>query len=459
MLFMRYVLFLCFNCVFLLPVSSQTVVLPDGGGSYDARLKVEDEMSPEQRLSIIQQLQSNEAQLRSAGKLPVDFQPQLISFQWPLQQSPNFNDNGYYGISNYVDNSPSYPGYLLDYNCGGRTYDQASGYNHKGTDIFIWPFPWQKMAQSAVRIVAAAAGTIIGKSDGNSDQGCAFCTGCNWNAVYVLHSDGSVAWYGHMKLGSLTTKMVGQSIAAGEYLGIVGSSGNSTGPHLHFEVYTNNSYSQLVDPWGGPCNSFNGLTSWWTNQQPYYVSTLNKVMTHFAAPAMPGCPAGEAVNEKTNFINGETIYLGGYYRDQQIGQQSFHTLYRPDNSVFSSWVQNFTVNYSGSYWYYSRVLPNPAPAGMWRYEVAYNGQPPLSAYFGVNVTGYTFSGNGNWSVASNWTNNSKPPGILPAGSEIMISPVAGGECIVNELQTIASGAKITVAAGKQLSLSGNLLIQ
>jgi hypothetical protein len=96
---------------------------------------------------------------------------------------------------------------------------------------------------------------------------------------------------------------------------------------------------------------------------------------------------------------------------------------------------------------------------MWRYEVAYNGQPPLSAYFGVNVTGYTFSGNGNWSVASNWTNNSKPPGILHAGSEIMISPVAGGECIVNELQTIASGAKITVAAGKQLSLSGNLLIQ
>ncbi len=96
---------------------------------------------------------------------------------------------------------------------------------------------------------------------------------------------------------------------------------------------------------------------------------------------------------------------------------------------------------------------------MWRYEVTYNGQPALSVYFGVNVTGYTFSGNGNWSVASNWTNNSKPPGILPAGSEIMINPVAGGECIVNELQTIGSGAKITVATGKQLRLTGNLLIQ
>ena len=54
-----------------------------------------------------------------------------------------------------------------------------------------------------------------------------------------MHADGSVAWYGHMKAGSLTNKAVGQTVSSGEYLGIVGSSGNSTGPHLHFGIRVN----------------------------------------------------------------------------------------------------------------------------------------------------------------------------------------------------------------------------
>ncbi len=58
-------------------------------------------------------------------------------------------------IINYVDEDPS--GAILDYNCNNRTYN-----GHKGTDIFIWPFPWQKMSLNAVQIVAAAPGTIIG---------------------------------------------------------------------------------------------------------------------------------------------------------------------------------------------------------------------------------------------------------------------------------------------------------
>ncbi len=456
---MRYAVLLLYCFALLSPAFSQPLLEPTGGGSYDAYLKLKDEISPEQRLSIIQQLQSNEAQLRSVGKLPQNFQPLVTSFQWPVRQSINFSDHGFYGISNYVDNNLSYPGLLLDYNCGVRTYDQSSGYNHKGTDIFTWPFPWEKMLLDAVQVVAASAGTIIGKTDGNSDQNCAFCTGCNWNAVYVMHADGSVAWYGHLKLGSLTTKLRGASVAAGEYLGVVGSSGNSTGPHLHFEVYTNSSYTQLVDPWAGPCNSFNGLTSWWANQQPYLVSTLNKIMTHFPAPALSGCPGGESVNEKINFASGETIYLGGYYRDQQAGQQSIHAIYRPDNSLYTSFTQNFTTNYNASYWFYSRVLPNPAPAGMWRYQVTYNGQPALSAYFAVNTTGYIFCGNGNWTNPFNWAKNTMPPAVLPAGSEIMINPVAGGECIVNQVQTISSGARITIAPGKKLLLPGNLVIQ
>lgn len=78
------------------------------------------------------------------------------------------------------------------------------------------------MAQNAVEIVAAAPGVIIAKDDGYGDKNCSMCTNCSWNAVYVMHADGSVAWYGHMKIFSLTAKAVGQTVAAGEYLGVVG---------------------------------------------------------------------------------------------------------------------------------------------------------------------------------------------------------------------------------------------
>jgi hypothetical protein len=138
----------------------------------------------------------------------------------PLKQALGYNDNGYYGISNYIDQNPSFPNQLLDYNCGNRTYDISSGYNHAGTDIFTWPYYWQKMERNIVQVIAAAPGTIIAKSDGNFDQNCSF-TACDWNAVYIMHADGSVAWYGHMKAGSLTNKTVGQTVLTGEYLGIV----------------------------------------------------------------------------------------------------------------------------------------------------------------------------------------------------------------------------------------------
>ena len=450
---MKLIFFLPFAC-FLLTFSiyAQPIKSPDGGGAFSQSIK-QDEMSPQQRIGIINTLRSNEASLRAQGLLPTTNQPMVTGFQWPLKQAPGFNDNGYYCISNYVDEDNSAA--ILDYNCGNRTYD-----GHQGTDIVSWPFPWQKMAMNAVQIVASAPGTIIAKYDGNPDTSCSFCvSACNWNAVYVMQSDGSVAWYGHMKTNSLTTKSVGQTVALGEYLGIVGSSGNSTTPHIHIQIYADNTYTQLVDPWAGSCNFLNGTTSWWASQQPYIVSTLNKVMTHNPPPAMPGCKSGEAVNEKVNFVNGETVYVASYYRDQQNGQQSIHTVYKPDNSVYFTWIQPLDAYYSASWWYYIVNLPNPAPTGMWRYEIAYNGQTPQSTYFGVNETGYTFIGNGNWNVATNWSNNAIPPATLPSGSEILINPIAGGECVLNITQTISSGAKITVLAGKRFKDPGYLVIQ
>lgn len=72
---------------------------------------------------------------------------------------------------------------------------------------------------------------------------------------------------------------------------------------------------------------------------------------------------------------------------------------------------------------------------------------------------YKFTGNGNWNVAANWTNNKIPPASLPAGSVIIIDPVADGECVLNIEQNILPGAKLEVIDNKQFRILGNLTIQ
>lgn len=75
------------------------------------------------------------------------------------------------------------------------------------------------------------------------------------------------------------------------------------------------------------------------------------------------------------------------------------------------------------------------------------------------VTSYTFTGNGNWNNAANWSNNTVPPSPLPSGATITINHSAGGQCILNVPQTISSGAAIVVNAGKNLVVQGALTIQ
>jgi Peptidase family M23 len=382
----KFLTLLLLSTLFFSKISvSQSSKQPDGGGDYFDNISIKDELTPEQRNTIVAHLRESEDRLRREGKLNLQLRTAATAFEWPLKQALGNNDNGFYGISNYIDQNTAFPNQVTDYNCGNRSYDLASGYNHRGTDIFTWPFSWQKMARNTVEVIAAAPGTIIYKSDGNPDQNCAFCvTACDWNAVYVMHADGSVAWYGHMKSGTLTTKLVGQTVVTGEYLGVVGSSGNSTGPHLHFEVWANSTYTQLIDPWAGTCNALNGNTSWWANQQAYFVPTLNKTMIHGAPPVFSQCPGPEAANERNNFADGQTFYVANYYRDQRTNDQTLHTIYRPDGTVFANWTFNSPNNYISSYWYWNWILGNPAQAGTWRYEAVYRSGKKITSWFTVN---------------------------------------------------------------------------
>jgi len=64
-------------------------------------------------------------------------------------------------------------------------------------------------------------------------------------AVYIEHDNGDVTVYGHMEVIEV---VVGQRVAAGQEIALVGSQGFSTGPHLHFEVYVGGLNGVRVDP-------------------------------------------------------------------------------------------------------------------------------------------------------------------------------------------------------------------
>lgn len=327
-----------------------------------------------EREFIDSEIKKSQDKLKKIGlNLAPSNQPVLLD--WVLRQR-GVNDYSYYGIYNFVDLDNTSG--TKDYSCGSRTYD-----GHQGLDIFPFPFYWDKMDSDNVEIIAGASGIIIYKSDGNFDRRCQWGNNGNWNAVYIQHDDGTVAWYGHMKNGSLTTKAVGQTVSKGEYLGIVGSSGYSTGPHLHLEI--RNANNTTIDTYNGSCND---VPSKWTNQKPYTDSKLLKLMTHNVSPnPYPNCNSNptDIVNEKKNFVSGEIAYFATYYRDQISPQVSTHRIIKPDGTIWQQWTTQATNTYvySSSYWWQSYFLPSIT--GTWKFEVDYLGQT-YETNFNVNTT-------------------------------------------------------------------------
>ena len=119
---------------------------------------------------------------------------------------------------------PAPASHTITSNYGGRSYPLDGSYNyHLGTDIG---------ASYGTPVVSYQAGTVLIAS-------------YHWsygNYVVVDHGNGLSTLYAHM---SALTVSAGQSVSAGQQVGLVGSTGSSTGPHLHFEVRINGSN---VDP-------------------------------------------------------------------------------------------------------------------------------------------------------------------------------------------------------------------
>lgn len=152
-------------------------------------------------------------------------------------------------IVNYVDHDPTDG--VRDYACGKATYNAPPENRHKGIDFAIRDL---LAMRRGVEVLAAAPGTVIGVRDGMKDGGIAGSDGVEavkgrecGNGVRIDHGDGWTIQYCHMRLGSIIVKD-GERLAAGQPIGLVGQSGLSDFPHLHFQVARG---EKIVDPFVG----------------------------------------------------------------------------------------------------------------------------------------------------------------------------------------------------------------
>ena len=370
--------------VLLLVLMSQAVAakVPDGGGPLPVPYHANDR-APIERALKRARINSEKLKTSQSSLLRAESpQPEL---HWPVRKSIIVTNPDVQAISNFVDQDTSEGG-ILDFDCGDRTYD-----GHKGLDIFPTPFSWYMMERDHAIVIAAAAGTIVEKVNDQPERSCTVDnSGGENNLVVIEHQDGSLAIYAHMRTGSLNAKAIGESVTTGEYLGVVGSAGWSTGPHLHFEVGYWEQDGNLLewkhrDPFAGTCNDLN-VESWWENQPGYNNPALISIATHDQAPETPPCPETEIPHFSDSFMLGNTVYFAAYYRDQLKDQNSHFKVSMPNGSTFSEWDHaSAQEHYPSSNWYWFFELPANAPGGEWLFTVEFEGQM-LEHKFYVNAS-------------------------------------------------------------------------
>ncbi|HWM37401.1 MAG TPA: LysM peptidoglycan-binding domain-containing M23 family metallopeptidase, partial [Streptomyces sp.] len=119
--------------------------------------------------------------------------------------------------------APVSSGTSTPYGASGGSWSSGK---HTGVDF---------SAPSGTSVKAVTSGTVVQ----------AGWSGSYGNQVVLKHEDGKFSQYGHLSSVSVRP---GQQVSVGDQVGASGSTGNSTGPHLHFEVRTSPVYGSDVDP-------------------------------------------------------------------------------------------------------------------------------------------------------------------------------------------------------------------
>ena len=297
---------------------------------------------------------------------------------WPIATTLNNGLN----LRNYVDDDVTSG--IKDYMGNPHSYN-----GHNGTDI--GPTGFRSM-DHGIPILAAADGVVIAMEYSRIDRNIGPTYPDEGNFVIVEHSGGTQARYWHLRKNSITVN-VGETVVTGQVLGLMGSSGFSTEPHLHFELgeFLNDVYTKR-DPWNG---TYNTLPSLWKNQEAY---VGNLFLIHDADVFTETAAGGDIFNIPLSFFKEELIqpavfsanepYLVMWLRLQGLPGDSYTIeIRRPDASLYGNIIHTLSNKVTGWHywgWFLSGTV-SPAEYGTWTGSVLINGNTVQQVSFEVGA--------------------------------------------------------------------------
>ncbi len=143
----------------------------------------------------------------------------------PIDEIVQIGTKSSYGGGSYGSSTgfiwPTRGAYRVSSYYGYRSASISGWSYHGGIDIVLG-----SGSSAGIPVVASASGTVVTAYSGWRGYG---------HTVVIDHGNGIQTRYAHMYPGSITVR-VGQRVYQGQQIGRIGSTGNSTGPHLHFEM-------------------------------------------------------------------------------------------------------------------------------------------------------------------------------------------------------------------------------
>lgn len=270
-------------------------------------------------------------------------------------------------LHNYVDRDGSAA--VGDYTCGMKSYD-----GHLGTDITLRSFAEM---DSGVIVQAAAPGTVAFVQDGLFDRNKSWTGGGLGNRVVLRHGDGFATVYGHLRASSIQVS-VGESVDQGSPLGLVGSSGNSDVPHLHFELRQDD---LPVDPFAGACG---GSISQWESQVAYQ-DTFLLISSGVTDQVMTLDLVKDPPTPVDTFTTADArVSMWVMLFNVPDGSTSRWRLYEPSGQLYDSYTHTHTAFYSVSWWwFYQSIAGSLADTGTWRIDYYHDDRLLTRRYFAL----------------------------------------------------------------------------
>jgi murein DD-endopeptidase MepM/ murein hydrolase activator NlpD len=294
----------------------------------------------------------------------------------PLIPFPSLGGIGYEDVfpGIFVDVDPSFGS--KNFSCHDFSYD-----GHRGHDIGLRSFGEQAIG---VPVFAVRDGVVAFAQDGFADMNTAGSHD-GGNYVIVDHGGGQYGWYFHLKKNSVAFT-VGQIVKQGDQVGLAASSGNSFGPHLHFEVQQN---GVAVEPFAGPCGSISPLAA---NQDPLLLATR---ALDFGVTTVDLFVSGVPHPFEQPYQAQVPLNAGFVYYWMQVANIPANALgrmkfYRPNGTLAQDTGDfNFGNTTFLRYWpgfLYAWVFDMQTIPGTWRVEVLFNGVVVINAPVEVVAT-------------------------------------------------------------------------